>query len=219
MTAPHASAATPAAVTALADYRVAYLSRQLSLTARREVHTGRAKFGAFGDGKEVAQVALAGAFRPGDWHAGYYRDQTLMLALGLLEPTGYFAKSTPTPTSPLTLPPAGAPCLATMVAASWTTTGAGCHSTIATIPRSDLSSTAGQMPRLVGLAYASRLYRELPDLHAMTTFSNRGNEVAFGIIGNASCAEGMFWEALNAIGVLRCPAVSRSGQRLRHLRA
>lgn len=207
MTTLHASAATPAAATALADYRLACLSRQLSLIARREVHTGRAKFGAFGDGKEVAQVALARAFRPGDWRAGYYRDQTLMLALGLLEPAGYFAQiyaHTDVRADPATggrsmLGHYGGRLLDD--AGDWLPQHDRFNSS------ADISPTAGQMPRLVGLAYASRLYRELPELRHLTNFSQQGNEVAFGIIGNASCAEGMFWEALNAIGVLRCPAV------------
>ncbi len=192
---------------ALADYRIAYLSRQLSLIARREVHTGRAKFGAFGDGKEVAQVALARAFRPGDWRAGYYRDQTLMLALGLLEPTGYFAQiyaHTDVTADPAT---GGRSMLGHYGGRLLDDDGRWLPQHDRYNSSADISPTAGQMPRLVGLAYASRLYRELPDLHAMTTFSNRGGEVAFGIIGNASCAEGMFWEALNAIGVLCAPAV------------
>jgi len=203
----HPSAPATGAATALADYRLACLSRQLSLVARREVHTGRAKFGAFGDGKEVAQVALARAFRPGDWRAGYYRDQTLMLALGLLEPTGYFAQiyaHTDVDADPATggrsmLGHYGGRLLDE--AGNWLPQHDRYNSS------ADISPTAGQMPRLVGLAYASRLYRELPELHHLTTFSQQGAEVAFGIIGNASCAEGMFWEALNAIGVLRVPAV------------
>jgi 2-oxoisovalerate dehydrogenase E1 component len=171
------------------------------------VHAGRAKFGAFGDGKEVAQVALARAFRPGDWRAGYYRDQTLMLALGLLEPTGYFAQiyaHTDIAADPAT---GGRSMLGHYGGRLLDDAGQWLPQHDRFNSSADISPTAGQMPRLVGLAYASRLYRELPELHHLTSFSQQGNEVAFGIIGNASCAEGMFWEALNAIGVLRCPAV------------
>ena len=208
-TATRAAASTAAisATDALADYRIAYLSRQLSLIARREVHTGRAKFGAFGDGKEVAQVALARAFRPGDWRAGYYRDQTLMLALGLLQPTAYFAQiyaHTDVNAEPAT---GGRSMLGHYGGRLLDEEGRWRAQHDRYNSSADISPTAGQMPRLVGLAYASRLYRALPDLHQLTTFSNQGNEVAFGIIGNASCAEGMFWEALNAIGVLQAPAV------------
>ena len=202
----HASA-TELSATALADYRIAYLSRQLSLLARREVHTGRAKFGAFGDGKEVAQVALARAFRPGDWRAGYYRDQTLMLALGLLQPTGYFAQiyaHTDVTADPAT---GGRSMLGHYGGRLLDDSGCWLPQHDRYNSSADLSPTAGQMPRLVGLAYASRLYRALPELQHLTTFSQQGNEVAFGVIGNASCAEGMFWEALNAIGVLAAPAV------------
>ncbi len=204
--ASHASA-TELGATALADYRIAYLSRQLSLIARREVHTGRAKFGAFGDGKEIAQVALARAFRPGDWRAGYYRDQTLMLALGLLQPTGYFAQiyaHTDVTADPAT---GGRSMLGHYGGRLLDDHGRWLPQHDRYNSSADISPTAGQMPRLVGLAYASRLYRELPDLQHLTNFSQQGNEVAFGIIGNASCAEGMFWEALNAIGVLAAPAV------------
>nr|MBP8293741.1 transketolase [Caldilineaceae bacterium] len=204
--ASHASA-TELGATALADYRVACLSRQLSLVARREVHTGRAKFGAFGDGKEIAQVALARAFRPGDWRAGYYRDQTLMLALGLLQPTGYFAQiyaHTDVTADPAT---GGRSMLGHYGGRLLDDHGRWLPQHDRYNSSADISPTAGQMPRLVGLAYASHLYRELPDLQHLTNFSQQGNEVAFGIIGNASCAEGMFWEALNAIGVLAAPAV------------
>jgi pyruvate/2-oxoglutarate/acetoin dehydrogenase E1 component/TPP-dependent pyruvate/acetoin dehydrogenase alpha subunit len=191
----------------LNDYRVAVLSRQVSLIGRREVLSGNAKFGIFGDGKELAQIALAKLFRPGDFRSGYYRDQTLMFALGMLSPSEFFAQLF----------------AHADVEAEPSTGGRAMNAHFATrlldaqgqpLPQvdtpntsADISPTAGQMPRLVGLAYASRLYRELDELRQLTQFSHNGDEIAFGTIGNASCAEGMFWESLNAIGVLRAPAV------------
>ncbi|MBW7885761.1 MAG: transketolase [Caldilineaceae bacterium] len=191
----------------LNDYRIVYLSRQLSLRGRREVMSGRAKFGAFGDGKEVAQVALARAFRPGDFRAGYYRDQTLMFALGLLTPTAYFAQlyaHTDVEAEPAS---GGRSMLGHYGGRMLTADGEWRPQTDTYNASGDVSPTAGQMPRLVGLAHASVIYRELESLHHLTDFSRCGSEVAFGTIGNASCAEGMFWEALNAIGVLQAPAV------------
>ncbi len=191
----------------LHDYHLCCLSRQLSLTARREVHGGRAKFGIFGGGKEVAQVALAHAFRRGDWRAGYYRGQTLMLALGLLTPATYFAQlygHTDVNADPNS---GGRAMLGHYGSRILDGDGQFLPQSDRYNSSADLSPTAGQMPRLVGLALASRFYRELPDLQAMTDFSTHGDEVAFGAIGNASCAEGLFWESINAIGVLRAPAV------------
>ncbi|GIV68266.1 thiamine pyrophosphate-dependent enzyme [Caldilinea sp.] len=192
---------------ALTDYRIAYLSRQLSLRGRREVHTGRAKFGAFGDGKEVAQVALAHAFEPGDWRCGYYRDQTLMFALGLLTPEAYFAQlyaHTDVEADPAS---GGRSMLGHYATRLLDDQGRFQPQTDRFNAAADISPTAGQMPRLVGLAHASVLYQEVEALRALTHFSRQGREIAFGIIGNASCAEGLFWEAVNAIGVLRAPAV------------
>ncbi|MFN8469620.1 MAG: thiamine pyrophosphate-dependent enzyme [Caldilineaceae bacterium] len=194
----------------LHDYQLCCLSRQMSLLGRREVHGGRAKFGIFGDGKEVAQVALAHAFRPGDWRAGYYRGQTLMLALGLLTPSTYFAQlygHTDVEADPNS---GGRAMLGHFGSRILDPEGHFLPQTDRFNSSADLSPTAGQMPRLVGLALASRMYRELPELQAMqdaAEFSHLGDEVAFGAIGNASCAEGLFWESLNAIGVLRAPAV------------
>lgn len=192
----------------LRDYRIAFQSRQASLIGRREVFTGKAKFGIFGDGKEVAQVALARAFRPGDFRSGYYRDQTLMLALGLLTVEQFFAQLYAD--ADLEREPCSA-------GRSMTAHFSTCMVDAAGEPRSlvdllnsssDVSPTGSQMPRLVGLAYASRLYRELPELREVgSRFSRNGDEIAFGTIGNASCAEGMFWEAVNAIGVLGAPAM------------
>jgi 2-oxoisovalerate dehydrogenase E1 component len=189
------------------DYRLACMSRQVSLIGRREVLSGNAKFGIFGDGKELAQIALAKVFRPGDFRSGYYRDQTLMFALGVLTPAQFFAQLFAH--ADVAADPASAGRLMNAHFAtrllnddgSWRPQVDSFNST------ADISPTAGQMPRLVGLAYASRMYRELEELHELTQFSRGGDEVAFGTIGNASCAEGLFWESLNAIGVLRAPAV------------
>lgn len=191
----------------LADYRTAWESRQASLLGRREVLTGKAKFGIFGDGKEVAQVALARAFRPGDFRSGYYRDQTLMVALGLLTLEQFFAQLY------ANADPEQEPCSAgrgmTAHFATPLVQPDGSFRKLAQLANSaaDVSPTGSQMPRLVGLAYASRLFRELPELRGMTDLSDHGNEVAWGTIGNASCAEGMFWESVNAVGVLEAPMV------------
>ena len=192
----------------LRDYRLSYQSRQASLLGRREVLTGKGKFGIFGDGKEVAQVALARAFRPGDFRSGYYRDQTLMLALGLLTLEQFFAQIYAHPDV------AAEPCSAgRSMNAHFSTRlldDQGRFLPLRDLCNSsaDVSPTGSQMPRLVGLAQASRLYRELPELAAlpeMQRFSRGGDEIAWGTIGNASCAEGMFWEAVNAVGVLQAP--------------
>ena len=189
------------------DYHLACLSRQLSLVGRREVLSGKAKFGIFGDGKELAQIALAKVFQPGDWRAGYYRDQTFMLALGLMTPAQFFAQlyaNTDVNAEPMSGGRSMVSHFATRLldeAGQWRPQLDLYNSS------ADVSPTAGQMARLVGLAYASRLYREIPELQQFPNFSHNGNEVAFGTIGNASCAQGLFWEALNAIGVLNAPAV------------
>ncbi|HEX9944043.1 MAG TPA: thiamine pyrophosphate-dependent enzyme [Thermoanaerobaculia bacterium] len=190
----------------LRDYRIAYQSRQASLIGRREVFTGKAKFGIFGDGKEVAQVALARAFRPGDFRSGYYRDQTLMMALGLLTVEQFFAQLYADPDVEREPCSAGRSMTAHFSTCMLQPDGSFKPQVDAVNVASDVSPTGSQMPRLVGLAYASRLYRELPELRGMMgPFSRNGDEVAFGTIGNASCAEGMFWEAVNAVGVLRSP--------------
>ncbi|HEY0514317.1 MAG TPA: transketolase C-terminal domain-containing protein [Thermoanaerobaculia bacterium] len=192
----------------LRDYRIAFQSRQASLIGRREVFTGKAKFGIFGDGKEVAQLALARAFRPGDFRSGYYRDQTLMMALGLLTLEQFFAQLYADPDVEREPCSAGRSMTAHFSTCMLEPDG-GFRDLIGLLNSSaDVSPTGSQMPRLVGLAYASRLYRELPELRGMMApFSNNGQEIAFGTIGNASCAEGMFWEAVNAIGVLQAPAM------------
>ena len=189
------------------DYRLAYRSRQASLIGRREVMTGKAKFGIFGDGKEIPQLAMAKVFRPGDFRSGYYRDQTLMLALGELTIQQMFAQlyaHADVEAEPAT---AGRAMNAHFATRSLTPGGEWKNLLAIHNSSADISPTASQMPRLVGLAYASRLYRELPELQSITGFSQQGNEIAFGTIGNASTSEGMFWEAVNAIGVLRSPAI------------
>ncbi len=189
------------------DYRLAYQSRQASLIGRREVMSGKAKFGIFGDGKEVPQLAIAQVFQPGDFRSGYYRDQTLMLALGVLTFTEFFAQlyaHADVNAEPAT---AGRAMNAHFATRSLKPDGTWKNLAERVNSSADLSPTASQMPRLVGLAYASRLYRELEELHQFNQFSNRGNEIAWGTIGNASCAEGLFWESINAIGVLKAPAI------------
>lgn len=191
----------------LRDYRIAVESRFTSLVGRREVFSGRAKFGIFGDGKEIAQLAMARAFRQGDFRSGYYRDQTFMFAAGMMSIREFFAQLyahadvTADPHS------AGRQMNAHFATRLLNPDGSWRSQTDMKNSSADISPTGSQMPRVVGLAYASRLYRELEELHHLTQFSRHGNEVAFATIGNASCAEGMFWEAINAIGVLKAPAV------------
>jgi len=189
----------------LRDYRIAFQSREASLIGRREVLTGKAKFGIFGDGKEVAQVAMARAFRKGDFRSGYYRDQTLMFALGLLRIDEYFAQlyaDADVDREPSSGGRQMNSHFATRLLApdgKWLSQVDSFNST------ADQSPTGAQMPRLVGLAYASRLYRELDELDYLRSFSNNGNEIAWGTIGDASCAEGVFWESVNAAGALKAP--------------
>ncbi len=189
----------------LRDYRIAFQSREASLIGRSEVLTGKAKFGIFGDGKEVAQVAMARAFRKGDFRSGYYRDQTLMFALGALRIDEFFAQlyaDTDVERDPCS---AGRQMNAHFATRMLAADGSWPNLTATYNSSADVSPTGSQMPRLVGLAYASRLYRELEELRSMTRFSNNGDEIAWGTIGDATCAEGMFWEAINAAGVLKVP--------------
>jgi len=201
---------TPARLTresVLADYALGWRSRHASLIGRREVLTGKAKFGIFGDGKEVAQLAMARAFRPGDIRSGYYRDQTFMMAVGALDLDQFFAQLYADADPDREPASAGRQMNAHFASRLRGPDGAWLDLTAAPQSIADLSPTAGQMPRLVGLGLASRLYRELPELAAFTGFSRGGDEIAFGTIGNASCAEGHFWETLNAVGVLRAPVL------------
>ena len=189
----------------LADYRLACESREASLLGRKEVFMGKAKFGIFGDGKEVAQIAMAKVFRKGDFRAGYYRDQTFMLAIGEMNLHHYFAQLYAH--ADVVADPASAGRLMNGHFATRMLNEAGELKDIANLKNSsaDISPTAAQMPRLVGLAYASKLFRNNPELKSFTNLSTRGNEIAFGTIGNASTSEGMFFEAINAAGVLQVP--------------
>ncbi len=189
------------------DYQTAVISRQMSTIGRREVLSGKAKFGIFGDGKEVPQLAMAKAFHKGDWRSGYYRDQTLMLALELVTVQEFFAQLYAHPDITADPHSAGRQMNAHFASHSLHSDGSWRRLTDQYNTASDISPTASQMPRLVGLGLASRIFREVQGLRNLTQFSRQGNEVAFGTIGNASCAEGMFWEAINAIGVSRAPVV------------
>jgi 2-oxoisovalerate dehydrogenase E1 component len=191
----------------LEDYRQAYRSRQASLIGRREVMSGKAKFGIFGDGKEIAQIALAKVIRKGDFRSGYYRDQTFMFATGETTIQSFFAQLYAH--ADLEADPATG---GRSMNAHFATRSLDCDGQWKDLmaqfnSSADVSPTAAQMPRLVGLAHASRLYRELEELKAFPQFSHNGDEIAFGMVGNASCAEGLFWEAINAIGVLHAPAL------------
>jgi len=189
----------------LNDYYIANLSRQLSILGRREVLTGKAKFGIFGDGKEIPQLAMAKAFKKGDWRSGYYRDQTFMMAAGLFEPEEFFAQLYGD-TNPENSPGTGGRLMNNHFATrSLDEKGAWKDLTEQKNSSADISPTAGQMPRLLGLALASKFYKENKELHTFSGFSNKGNEVAFGTIGDSSTSEGHFWETINAAGVLQVP--------------
>lgn len=189
----------------LSDYRLACESRQVSLLGRRDVMGGRAKFGIFGDGKEIAQIAAAHAFERGDFRSGYYRDQTFVAALGELRWQEFFAQlyaHTDIEHDPNTAGRSMNGHFATRwldEQGLWRTQTDFYNSVC------DIAPTAGQIPRALGLAYASKLYRQNTNLHQMSNFSRRGNEVTFATIGDASTSQGMFWESMNAAGVLQVP--------------
>lgn len=191
----------------LKEYRLANESRQASLMGRKEVFMGKAKFGIFGDGKELAQLAMARHFQDGDFRAGYYRDQTFMFAVGQLTIREYFAQLYAH--TSVKAEPASAGRLMNGHFATRLLDEKGQWKNLMEMKNSssDISPTAGQMPKLLGLAMASKLYRKNEALHGMTQFSNKGNEVAWGTIGNASTSEGMFFEAINAAGVMQVPMV------------
>ena len=189
------------------DYRLAYQSRQVSLIGRREVLSGKAKFGIFGDGKEIAQLAIARAFRKGDWRSGYYRDQTWMFILGVTSIQEFFAQLYAHADATYDPASAGRQMNAHFASRNLYPNGTWRAQTKMYNTAADISPTAAQMPRTVGLAYASVLYRKLKELHEFKDFSINGDEVVFAAIGNASTAEGLFWESVNAIGVLKAPAV------------
>lgn len=189
----------------IADYRLAYMSRQASLIGRKEVLTGKAKFGIFGDGKEVAQLAMAKAFQKGDWRSGYYRDQTFMFAVGACTVKQFFAQLY-ADTDPAREPMSGGRQMNAHFSTRYLDEqGRWLNQLMMPNSSADVSPTGAQMGRLVGLGYASKLYRQNKHLEEYSQFSRRGDEVAFGTIGNASAAEGIFWEALNACGVLQVP--------------
>lgn len=189
------------------DYRLAFQSRQVSIIARKEVLTGKAKFGIFGDGKEIAQIAMAKAFKAGDFRSGYYRDQTLAFATGMMTIKQFFAQLyghadvTKDPHS------AGRQMNNHIATRMIDATGEWKELTSQAQSSADLAPTGSQMPRLVGLAYASVLFKKNKALQVYKHLSKEGQEVAFGTIGNASCAEGVFWEAINAMGVLQVPVI------------
>lgn len=189
----------------IVDYRLAQASRQASLIGRKEVFMGKAKFGIFGDGKEIAQIAMAKAFKPGDFRSGYYRDQTFMFAIGELTIQQYFAQLYAHPDVEAEPSSGGRLMNGHFATRLLDENGEWKELTQLKNSSSDISPTAAQMPRLLGLAYASKLYRQNPDLQDFAQFSINGNEVAFGTIGNASTSEGMFFEAINAAGVLQVP--------------
>ena len=189
----------------LADYRLANLSRNLSIIGRREVLTGKAKFGIFGDGKEIIQIALAKQFRNGDWRSGYYRDQTWMMAMGLYDSVEFFHQLYGNTDRDINPGSGGRVFNNHFSVPNINPDGSWRDLTKQKNSSSDISPTAGQMPRLLGLAYASKLFRQNQDLHQFTTLSMQGNEVAFGSIGDASTSEGHFWETINAAGVLQVP--------------
>ena len=168
------------------DYRVAFRSRQASLIGRKEVLTGKAKFGIFGDGKEVAQLAMARAFRKGDWRSGYYRDQTLLFALGVATLDEFFAQLYADPDIAHDPWSGGRSMNAHFSSRTLNPDGTWKSQTDTYNTSPDVSPTGSQMPRLVGLGYASKLYRVIDELKEMTQFSRNGDEIAWGTIGNAS---------------------------------
>ena len=191
----------------LQDYRIAVTSRECSLLGRREVLTGKAKFGIFGDGKEVPQLAWAKAFKKGDWRSGYYRDQTFMMALDLLSIEDFFA-SLYAHTSIEHEPMSGG----RQMNGHFATHSLDDQGNFKALKdqynsSADISPTAGQMPRLLGLAQASSVFRSVDNLGHLNNQSNSGDEVAWGTIGNASTSQGLFWETLNAGGVMQVPMI------------
>ncbi len=189
----------------LKDYRVACISRETSLLGRKEVLTGKAKFGIFGDGKEVAQVAMAKFFQPGDFRSGYYRDQTFAFAIGLTTSEQYFAQLYADPDINNDPFSAGRQMNAHFATPNTDANGEWLDLTAMKNTAADMAPTAGQMPRSLGLAYASRMFRKLEKLRSLTGLSQNGNEVCFATIGDSSTSEGHFWETINAAGVLQVP--------------
>ncbi|WP_293870918.1 alpha-ketoacid dehydrogenase subunit alpha/beta [Flavobacterium sp.] len=191
----------------LNDYKIATISRECSLLGRKEVLTGKAKFGIFGDGKEVPQLAMAKAFQNGDFRSGYYRDQTFMMAIGQLSIQEFFAGlygHSNLAHDPMS---AGRQMGGHFTTHSIDENGNWKNLTQQKNSSADISPTASQMPRLLGLAQASKIYRNVRGLEDFTDFSKKGNEIAWGTIGNASTSEGLFFETINAAGVLQVPMI------------
>ncbi|MEX1384412.1 thiamine pyrophosphate-dependent enzyme [Lutibacter sp.] len=190
----------------LQDYKIAVISRECSILGRREVLTGKAKFGIFGDGKEVPQLAMAKAFKKGDFRSGYYRDQTFMMAIGELTPQQFFAGLYAHPSIKADPMSGGRQMGGHFSTHSLDENGEFKNLTEQYNSTSDISPTAGQMPRMLGIAYASKLFRNIDEVKN-PKFSNNGNEISWGTIGNASTSEGLFFETINAAGVLQVPMV------------
>lgn len=191
----------------LEDYKLGRISREMSLLGRREVLTGKAKFGIFGDGKELPQLAMAKVFRNGDWRSGYYRDQTFALAAGALTVESFYAQlyaDTSVERDPAS---GGRQMNGHFATRSLNEDGSWKDLTKMKNISPDISPTAGQMPRLLGLAQASRIFKNVK-FEGSEKFSNNGNEIAFGTIGDASTAEGHFWETLNAACALQVPMIT-----------
>lgn len=193
----------------LSDYRLGWTSRFMSLIGRKEVLSGKAKFGIFGDGKEIPQIALSKVFQEGDFRSGYYRDQTLMLAIGGLTVEQFFAQLYAHPDPEADPNSSGRQMNSHFSTKLVDEEGNWLDLTKSKNTASGISPTAGQMARLTGLAQASKIYRNVPELKGekWKKFSNKGNEIAFGTIGDASTSEGVFWETINAVGVLQLPLV------------
>ncbi len=191
----------------LNDFKIALISRECSLLGRREVLTGKAKFGIFGAGKEIPQLAMAKAFKKGDWRSGYYRDQTFMMAIGEYNPQHFFASLYGHADIHADSYAAGRQMNGHFATHSLNEDGTWKNLTKQYNVSADISPTAGQMPRLLGLAEASKKFRILSELDTPNQFSNNGNEIAWGTIGNASTSEGLFFETINAAGVLQVPMI------------
>lgn len=189
----------------LRDYRIACESRETSLQARKEVFAGKAKFGIFGDGKEIPQIAMAKFFRPGDWRSGYYRDQTFALSIGLCTVEQYFAQLYADPDQQHDPNSAGRQMNAHFATQNIDENGHWLNLTEIKNTAADLAPTSSQMPKSLGLAFASKLFRDVESLQAYRNLSHAGNEVCFVTIGDASTSEGHFWETVNAAAVLQVP--------------
>ncbi|MEX0894201.1 MAG: thiamine pyrophosphate-dependent dehydrogenase E1 component subunit alpha, partial [Balneolaceae bacterium] len=191
----------------LKEYKLVRLSREISRIGRKEVLTGKAKFGIFGDGKELPQIAMANSFQNGDFRSGYYRDQTFMMAIGRMTVQQFFAQLYGHPDTKADPFSGGRQMNAHFATRLLDEKGNWKPQTERKNSAADMSPTASHIPRLLGLAQASKVYRENEFLKDRTEFSNRGREVAFGTIGDASTSEGIFWESINAAGVLQLPLV------------